>query len=140
MATDMLSSGITKFGACVILAHPTTKELVTVSRKPDSKERCFPGGKVEEGELFSLAAVRELQEEAGICFNPCLLTPVYSGRCTGGWTTAFLGSLPANFDISKYVSPEGLSLKMMTGLEFLKVSAFPEFDKKALRAVEKLLT
>ena len=46
----------------------------------------LPGGKIEEGESPEEAAIRELEEEAGL--NP-IMDPVLMGKITGSWGTVY---------------------------------------------------
>lgn len=52
-----------KFAACALIVEDG--KFLAVSRKDNPNDFGFAGGKVDEGELFSLAAIRETFEETG---------------------------------------------------------------------------
>jgi 8-oxo-dGTP pyrophosphatase MutT (NUDIX family) len=105
---------------CVFLSN-TQGLLLAVSRKDNPEIWGFPGGKVEEGEELSDAAIRECREETGLnIFN---LHPVYTGICKGEvdfLTTTFIadfnyfeinsiGSSEEETGIIAWVKPEVLT-------------------------------
>jgi 8-oxo-dGTP pyrophosphatase MutT (NUDIX family) len=55
-----------KQAVCVLIEHPVTGLVLSVSRGNDLNNWGLPGGKVEEGEQLWMAAVRELEEETGL--------------------------------------------------------------------------
>lgn len=89
-------------GASVALVHVPTDRILLGRRlnKPSQHMWAFPGGQIEEGETIEQAALRELEEETGICFvpdrEPDLVTEVFVTGREGGvyqitnllWTTA----------------------------------------------------
>jgi mutator protein MutT len=52
--------------AATVLILNERKEVLAVSRKDDHNDLGLPGGKVEPGETFEQAAIREAWEEVGI--------------------------------------------------------------------------
>jgi 8-oxo-dGTP diphosphatase len=52
-------------GGLIVRRHHETLEIVLVHR-PVHEDWSFPKGKLEEGETFELAALREVQEETGM--------------------------------------------------------------------------
>lgn len=64
----MCEVNITKWhkSACVVVYDSLTDKYLTVSRKDNPKDPSFPGGKLDEGETFKGAAIRELGEETGL--------------------------------------------------------------------------
>ena len=54
-----------KKAACVLVFSEDKSEILAVSRKDDQTAFGIPGGKVDEGESFLEAAIRESLEETG---------------------------------------------------------------------------
>ncbi len=69
-------------GSCVLVLNAQGMPLV-VNRPTDLQRFCLPGGKLEPGENFLEAAVRETREETGVCLDPAVLQPVFRGQCPG---------------------------------------------------------
>ena len=119
--------------ARVMLWHKEFNRYLVVSTKwsksPDT--RVFPGGKLDPGEDFKDAAIREVWEEVGITLIPNKLELMTS------WTDyatkelnqqveqyLFRYTLPSNFKITQCVNKENLKLDMLTLKEFIKVTPF----------------
>jgi mutator protein MutT len=64
----MTSAPISRPVACAIAVVVRDHQVLLVSRAhpPDLGRWAFPGGKIELGESVEMAALRELQEEAGV--------------------------------------------------------------------------
>ena len=64
----MRDTNITKWykSACVVVYDSLTDKFLTVSRKDNPNDISFAGGKLNEGESFKEAAIRELGEETGL--------------------------------------------------------------------------
>lgn len=63
-----------KFSVSVLLINPSG-QVLSVSRKYDTTDMNLPGGKVEPGETFEQAVIRETLEETGLTlFN---VEPLY---------------------------------------------------------------
>lgn len=69
-------------GACVLALNDQDQVLV-VTRPGQSERLCFPGGKLEAGETFLEAMVRELREETGLRVNADRLIQIYRAPCVG---------------------------------------------------------
>jgi len=78
-----------KLAVCVLITRPSLlvslEEILGVSRKNDPKAWGLIGGKVEENELETDAAVREAKEETGIDIFD--LQSLYEGYDSGNWWT-----------------------------------------------------
>lgn len=82
--------------------------LIEKDRPSWQKDRYnLPGGKIEPGETPEAAAVRELEEEAGI--KPCLPATLM-GAIMGSWGTVFCVTVPI-FDAT-INQPDGESEKV----------------------------
>lgn len=64
-----MSSSTDRSRVVAVLIFNERKEVLAVSRKTDHNDLGLPGGKVELGETFAQAAVRETWEEVGIQIN-----------------------------------------------------------------------
>lgn len=72
-----------KFSVAVLipvhLVNTGQFKVVGVTRKGNPNDWGLPGGKIEQGETFKEAAVREVLEETGLEIDPLFLQRVYTG-------------------------------------------------------------
>lgn len=69
-------------GVCVMACNKHG-QVLAVQRPEDTSLFSMPGGKLEEGESFLEAAIREMQKETGILLSMDELVEVYRGECEG---------------------------------------------------------
>jgi len=77
----MTASALPK-GSCVLVLNEQGAPLV-VNRRESASLFCFPGGKLDPGETFLQAAIRETEEETGLRLDPEHLEPVFRAECPG---------------------------------------------------------
>lgn len=104
-----------KPAVCVILpVVENSREILTISRRNNFTKWGIPGGKVEEHESSTQAAIREIYEETLLKIKEEDLQPIHSGPCLGSdgkdfWVTTYL--------VKKYngvpVAEEGFQIKTM---------------------------
>lgn len=106
-----------KQAVCVLI--PFGDKYLAVSRRHDTTQWGFPGGKVDAFESAAVAAAREVYEETGICINPRTLVPIYSGLAAGEvdyWVTSYLydhENDPLASEIMPQILPEeGLKVEL----------------------------
>jgi len=80
------SEGVSEFERKEIeISDPVTPfDVLMVTRKEEPSAFALPGGKVEEGEDPSAAAVRELEEETGLATWPAALEVLHEGFTARG--------------------------------------------------------
>ena len=125
-------------GACVLMFN-LQGEVLVVTRPGRSERVCMPGGKLEEGESFKQAAVRETQEESGVLARPERLLQVYRSPCVGD------GGAPM-FDVAMFFLLDALT-EIPGSLEddvearwaplsaLLEASPFADYNRQGLAAV-----
>jgi 8-oxo-dGTP pyrophosphatase MutT (NUDIX family) len=105
-----------KPAVCVILPIDALSTVLAISRRNDTTQWGFPGGKVDQGESNVAAAVRELSEEVGVSLEAEHLEPIYAGPCPGKgpddsyWVTTYLYTGPVP-DMKALTAEPGLVLK-----------------------------
>lgn len=80
-AKRIKTDGAQKFAACVLI-FDTNGYILATARKNDATAFGMPGGKLEIGDDYYQAAIRETQEETGVELSLSQLTPVFTA-CDG---------------------------------------------------------
>lgn len=124
-------------GSCVLALNKHGQVLV-VTRPRKADQVCFPGGKLEEGETFLEAAVRELREETGLAVGPDRLVQVFRAPCVGDggapwFDVAFFVLLDTLETVPGPEEPE-LEARFVDPLDLLEHSPFAHYNLDALRA------
>ena len=134
-----------KFSACVV-AFDQNGDVLTVTRR-NTDLLCLPGGKVDPGEDYLQAVVRETTEETGYALDKSKFFPVYSEIIMGKDGKHFHCLAYVYTDIivreaampKKWVIEQGIEVKFASK-EALLNGAFNEFNKSVIKNIEKFST
>lgn len=124
-----------KQAACILIEN-NEGNILLVTRRNSTKVG-LPGGKVDEGEDFLAAAVREMFEETGIKLDPATLALVFTDVCKGevDYETA---CYRATYDGPLLEGQEdGIISKWGTFDDLIENSPFKEYNKKLFEALSK---
>jgi len=94
-----------KKASCILLIDEKNKLFLSVSLKTDKTDFNLPGGKVEKGETFKQAAVREMKEETGLDILEKDLTEFQEDFVDGYQVITFLATKYSN---EIYTKEEGI--------------------------------
>lgn len=133
---------IPKFSACVAAFNQEGK-ILTATRR-NSEMLALPGGKVDPGEDFLAAVVRETQEETGYVLDKNKLFPVYSEIIMGKDGNHFYCVAYVYMDIIvrdlaqplRWTIEEGINVQFSSEEELLN-GAFNEFNRKVIENINK---
>ena len=78
-------------------------EICLVSRKTDHKDFGLPGGKLDEGETYEQAAIRETKEETGLDIKN--LTMIFAMHRKGRMGQTFIAEFDGEISYDKDVEP-----------------------------------
>lgn len=136
---------IIKSAVCLII-ESTSGRYFAVSRRNDTTQWGFPGGKVDPGESHDEAIIRETWEEIGFNVKKDKIVPIYSGLCRGKdgndfWVTTYLYSELMDEEelVTKIALEEGLTGAFASGDDLISAqfSPFNFYNDEALTAVDK---
>lgn len=122
-------------GACVLILNQEGNPLV-VNRRSSSSQFCFPGGKVDPGETFLDAALRETREETGVCLTAEDLEPVFRAACPGEgdkpWFDVVLFACKRPIDTIPGSEEPDLVARFGTYADLLAGSPFADYNRAGL--------
>ena len=129
-----------KHAVCLIITS-TNGRYFAVSRRNDTTQWGFPGGKVDPGESHDEAIIRETKEEIGFFVHKTDIIPIYSGLCRGKdghdfWVTTYLyiPTVLEDFLLGNVTLEKGLTGAFATGDNLVSAafSPFSFYNKYAL--------
>lgn len=110
-------------------------QFLLVTRR-NSTEVGLPGGKVDEGETFIEAAVRETFEETGISFDLNEVKEIFSDTCIGD-VNYVTKCFSATYDGNDFRNiEEGITPYWGSSDELLYNSPFKEYNAKLFESLE----
>ena len=126
--------------ACLIIRHGSQILLI---KRSDTTEVwpsfwAFPGGKLDDGELFREAAIRETREEIGIIINPIDIKQevMVAHRTITGVKTIYVGQVEIYEN-----SPAILESDLASDLAWFPITELPSpmipVHRAALDAIER---
>ena len=134
-----------KHAVCLIITS-TNGRYFAVSRRNDTTQWGFPGGKVDPGESHDEAIIRETKEEIGFFVHKTEIIPIYSGLCRGKdghdfWVTTYLYTelVEEEYLLANTKLEDGLASAFATGDDLVTASFSPFnfYNDEALTAVDK---
>lgn len=136
-----------KHAVCVIIE--SAAGYFAVSRRNDTTQWGFPGGKVDAGESHCEAVIRETLEEIGFSMKAEDIVPVYCGMCEGKvdgvdyWVTTYL-YIPTVLEqefLNTVKLEEGLIGKFLSGDDMVSaaISPFNFYNDFALTGMDSYL-
>ena len=123
--------------ACVLVLNDEGK-ILSVSRRGAPLEYGLPGGKVDSGELYVEAAVRELSEETGLFLTHHDVIMVYAGDDGHGYyvTTFMCERIVRSSDVRQMESD--MAVNWITPAELLS-GPFVQYNSNVLQALLRLV-
>lgn len=123
--------------ACVLVLNEDGK-ILSVSRRGASLEYGLPGGKVDSGELYVEAAVRELSEETGLYLTHHDVIMVHAGDDGHGYyVTTFMCERTVRSSDVRQVESD-MAVNWITPAELLR-GPFEQYNGDVIQALLRLV-
>lgn len=126
-----------KLAACVFIVNELGQVLLTTRR--NSTEVGLPGGKVDPGENFIEAAIRETKEETGISLDSSKTLRILEQVCPGDisyltacYLTEYNGPVPGGIE-------EGITSRWGDPFELVTNSPFADYNMNVLTQLAETL-
>ena len=130
---DLELKGKEKDHAQVVILN-NKGEVCLVSRKGDHSDFGLPGGKVDEGETYEEAAIREVKEETGLDIKN--LTMIFAMHRKGRMGHTFIAEYSGEIDYDEKEEPHVVKWGKMQEAVDGKFGYWNSLVKKSLKSLE----
>ena len=130
---DLELKGNEKNHAQVVIINKKGK-VCLVSRKDDHKDFGLPGGKVDEGETYEEAAIRETKEETGLDVKN--LTMIFAMHRKGRMGYTFIAEYSGDINYDEEKEPHKVKWGKMQEAVDGKFGYWNSLVKKSLESLE----
>lgn len=126
-----------KKAACVLVWSEDRTKILAVSRKNDKTAFGIPGGKVDSGETFLEAAIRETLEETGytVQISPTSMLNPFESHIDGYLTQTFVATIQEGVE-KKQTHVEETGVVSFIATEVLLQGPFAKYNEQLLEWYE----